>query len=53
MKLDKVQWKCTLICRGALSRTSSIKLLSDLGWTSLEERRRVHGLSVMHKYIIM
>ena len=34
---------------GVPSRTSSIRLLINLGSTSLEKRKRLHRLGVMHE----
>ena len=51
IKLEKLQRRAAVICTGAISRTESRKLLSELGWNSLKERREKSKLLLMYKIL--
>lgn len=48
-KLEQVQRAAALLCTGAYRRTSYDKLLVELGWETLETRRRYQRLVLMYK----
>ena len=50
-KIETCQITAAKIVTGAKKGTSHIKLLKEVGWTKLEERRRVNQLCVMHKMV--
>ena len=49
MRLEKIQRRAALICTGAMRRTESSKLLTLLGWPSLESRRKLNKLLMFFK----
>lgn len=49
--LEKAQRNVAVICTGAYSCTSNIKLLSELGWTTLKKRREYYKIITMYKII--
>ena len=50
-KIETCQITAAKIVTGAKKGTSHIKLLKEVGWANLEERRRVNNLCVMHKMV--
>ena len=49
-QLDKLQRKASLLCTGAFRITSNEKLLKELGWPKLTNRKTSQGLSYFIKY---
>jgi hypothetical protein len=49
--LEQVQRRAALLCTGAFKRSSYKKLLDELGWESLEDRRKKAKLILMFKII--
>ena len=49
--LEKFQRKAALICTGAFRITSHERLLKELGWSKLENRRTLHRLTLFYKII--
>ena len=49
MKLEKLQNRAARLVTGGLFRTSTDKLLTELGWDRLTTRRRLHRLTLYHK----
>ena len=49
--IEGVQRRAALICTGAYKLTEHVKLLKDLGWTTLKARRNHHILSLFYKLI--
>ena len=47
--LEGVQRRAALVCTGAMKRTESMKVLSDLGWETLENRRQKAKLILFYK----
>ena len=43
-RLDKLQRKASLLCTGAFRITSNEKVLKELGWSKLANRRTYHRL---------
>ena len=50
-KLDKLQRKASLLCTGAFRITSNEKLLKELGWPKLTNRRTSHRLVLFYKIL--
>ena len=50
-QLEQVQYRCGKIVSGAISRTSSELVKSELGWPSLAERRKQQRLRTFHKIV--
>ena len=48
MRLERLQNRAARIITGTLFRTPSEKLKTELGWTSLSERRQHHKLNFYH-----
>ena len=48
-KLESVQRQAALTCSGAYRRTKHVSLLDEMGWESLEVRRRVQKLILFYK----
>ncbi len=49
-QIEKVQWRASRVVKRDFKRTTSVmQLLSDLGWESLEERRRKARLILFYK----
>ncbi|MFZ2538323.1 MAG: hypothetical protein WAX04_05435, partial [Oscillospiraceae bacterium] len=48
-KLENINRRAAIICTGAIPRTETVKLLSDLGWTTLSERRKKFKMLLMYK----
>ena len=48
-RLESLQRQAALICTKAYQRTPHIFLLNELGWESLETRRKYHCLVIMYK----
>jgi len=48
-KLEQVQRAAALMCTGAYRKTSYDKLLVELGWETLETRRKYQRLILMYK----
>ena len=48
-QLDKLQRKASLLCTGAFRITSNEKLLKELGWPKLTNRRTSHRLVLFYK----
>ena len=49
MRLERLQNRAARLVTGALFRTSTDRLLTDLGWTTLRTRREVNCLTFMYK----
>lgn len=49
--LEKSQKNAAIICSGAYQSTSYTKLLTELGWATLKQRRQYYKLTVMYKII--
>ena len=47
--IERVQYKAGLIVAGCWQGTSRDKLYNELGWESLQERRKFHRLSLYFK----
>jgi hypothetical protein len=47
--LDKIQREAALVCTGAYRHTKTTELMNELGWESLESRRRSQKLCLMFK----
>ena len=47
--LESVQYDAARVCLGALCNTSKTKLLDELGWDGLSERRRYYKLIAFYK----
>ena len=39
LRLENVQRRAALLCTGAMKRTETVKLLSDLNWETVQSRR--------------
>ena len=50
-QLDKLQRKASLLCTGAFRITSNEKLLKELGWPKLKNRRTSHRLVLFYKIL--
>jgi hypothetical protein len=50
-RLEAVQRRAALICSGAYRHTEHSTLLSELGWNTLEQRRKYHQLVTYYKII--
>ncbi len=48
-RLESIQRQAAIMCTGAFVNTSYTKLLNELGWASLEERRNFFRLSYLYK----
>ena len=51
MILDRLHRRAAVICTGAISRTETAKLYSELGWVTLESRRSIAKLIFMYKLV--
>jgi hypothetical protein len=51
-QIESIQKRAARIVTGALVRTSTDRLYSELAWHSLKERRRINRLCVMHKILL-
>jgi hypothetical protein len=51
-KIEKLQRRAAIICTGAISRTETVKLLQDLGWSTLERRRLKLKLTYFYKIYV-
>ena len=49
LSLEKIQNRAARLITGAFRRTSTQKLLQELGWTSLHVRRDMSTLNMLHK----
>jgi hypothetical protein len=47
--LENVQRKFALLCTGAYRHTSNNKLMQELGWETLQTRRKYHKLCLFYK----
>ena len=47
--IEQVQRRAAVLCTGAFKRTSYVNLLNELGWESLDERRKKAKLTLMFK----
>ena len=47
--IESVQYDAARVCTGALYNTSKEKLLGEVGWVSLSERRKYHKLIMFFK----
>jgi hypothetical protein len=47
--LDKIQREAALVCTGAYKHTRNINLMEELGWDSLDVRRKNQKLCLMYK----
>ena len=50
-RLDKLQRKASLLCTGAFRITSNEKVLKELGWSKLANRRADHRLVLFYKIL--
>ena len=50
-QLECVQKRAGRIISGAIRGTSTVEIYSELGWSSLEERRNLHKLLFFHKIV--
>ena len=50
-RLDKLQRKASLLCTGAFRITSNEKVLKELGWSKLANRRTNHRLVLFYKIL--
>ena len=50
-RLDKLQRKASLLCDGAFRITSNKKVLNELGWSTLANRRTYHRLVLFYKIL--
>ena len=50
-RIEQVQRRAAILCTGAFRRSSYKALLSELGWESLEDRRRKAKLILMFKIL--
>ena len=50
-QLDKLQRKASLLCTGTFRITSNEKLLKELGWSKLTNRRTSHRLVLFYKIL--
>jgi hypothetical protein len=48
-RLEDVQRQAALACTGAYRHTKHIKLLEELGWPTLSQRRKHHRMNIMFK----
>ncbi len=48
-RLEGIQRQAAIMCTGAFVNTSYTKLLNELGWASLEERRKFFRLCYLYK----
>ena len=48
-RLEKVQRQAALTCTGAYKHTKHTKLLDELGWPPLSQRRKQHRMNTMYK----
>ena len=51
LKLESCQRSAALICTGAMRRTETSKLMSDLGWVSLATRRNYLKMTFFYKVL--
>ena len=49
--IEKVQYDAARVCTGAMYNTSKVKLLNELGWETLSERRKYFKLIMFHKIV--
>ena len=49
--LDKLQKRCAVICLNSYKLTETVLLYRELGWDTLEHRRKTHKLCLMYKII--
>ena len=49
--LDKLQRRCAVICLNSYKLTETVKLYRELGWDTLEHRRKNHKLCLMYTII--
>ena len=47
--IEQLQYQASLIVSGCWQGSSRLKVYSDLGWESLDERRKFHRLSLYYK----
>ena len=50
-RLDKLQRKPSLLCTGAFRITGNEKVLKELGWSKLANRRTNHRLVLFYKIL--
>jgi len=50
-RLEAIQYEAARTCTGALISTNRTSLLNELGWKTLEERRKQHKLILYYKII--
>ena len=48
-RLERLQNRAARLVTGALSRTPTVKVLADLGWTTLRTRREINSASYLYK----
>ena len=51
LRLERLHNRAGRLVTGALFRTSTQKLLEELGWTTLQTRRDIHKLTTLHTLI--
>ena len=50
-RLESIQRRAAVICTDAFARTPTINLLKELGWSSLDDRRKYLRLSIFNKMV--
>ena len=50
--IGNIQPRVAMMCTGAISCTETQKLLANVGWTSLKERRPIFKLIYFHKIYV-
>jgi hypothetical protein len=50
-KLEQIQYKVGLLATGALTNSSQVKILNELGWQPLSERITFHCVSLLYKAV--
>ena len=48
-RLESIQRQAAIVCTGAFANTSYIRLLDELGWPSLEDRRKYYRMNTMYR----
>ena len=49
LRLENVQRRAAFVCTGAMKRTETVKLSSDLNWDTIESRRSAAKLVLYYK----
>ena len=51
-RLESIQRQAAIMCTGAFVNTGYTRLLNELGWASLEDRRKFFRLCYLYKWLI-